>query len=156
MGLFDEVYDQDDELDAKDDDDKNRLFETHQKTTRSIGQYLKLLLIVAVFVLIAGGAIFYFTLPGKGDQVAEPKGLADDVRVYFVDKVKRDVKTMTVFYCETSYWVRVEVELRKDIPGQAADPITKYKANAVEGADGRWSVTASPITSPEGDVPCSQ
>ena len=54
MALFEE-----DQLET---DDKSRLFETHQKTTRSLGSYIKLILIVAIGVAILGAA-FVFTLP---------------------------------------------------------------------------------------------
>src|SRR5438067_2074395 len=114
MALFDE-YESEEYESGK--DDKNRLFETQQRTTRSGRGYLKLLLIVAIVVIAAGGLIFYFALPGVGDAVKAPEGLEDATRNHFLEKEKRTMTDGSVFYCGSFYWIKVDVEKRPDIVG---------------------------------------
>lgn len=149
MGLFDleEAPDA-----AK--DDKNRLFETHKTTKRSLGGYVKLLLGVAVFVAVAGFAVAYFTLPDVGDAVKGPTALEQQIRLHFLDVEKRDATDLSFFQCEDFYWVRVGVETRPDIPGKPHNMVAKYRAKATAAADGKYTIAASPILAGEEDVPC--
>ena len=133
--------------------DNDHLFETHQRTTRSWKQYLKLLGIVSVFVVIAGGAIFYLTLPSFGDRVRAPQGLEPAMRSHFLDTEKRTANDIAFYFCESYYWARVEVEKRPDIKTNPVYQIGTYVARATASGDG-WAITATPVTSPEIDVPC--
>lgn len=135
-------------------DDKNRLFETHKKATRSLGSYIKVLLVVAVLVAVAGGVLMYVTAPGIGDPVLRPAGLEPELRHHFLDVEKRDATDMAYFLCDGFFWIRVRVETRPDIPGKPHNMVDKYRAKASAATDGRWMITASPILSDADNVPC--
>ena len=152
MALFDE-YESEEYESGK--DDKNRLFETQLRTTRSARGYLKLLLIVVVIVIVAGGLIFYFTLPGVGDAVKAPQGLEDAVRSHFLDKEKRTMTDESVFYCGGFYWVKVDVEKRPDIVGKPNSNVSTYIGKATQQPDGTWAITATPVVDDENGGPCS-
>jgi hypothetical protein len=133
--------------------DNDHLFETHQRTTRSWQQYLKLLGIVSVLVVLAGGAIFYLTLPSFGDRVRAPQGLEPAMRSYFLDTEKRTANDIAFYFCDTYYWARVEVEKRPDITTNPVYQIGTYVARATADGD-EWKISAVPVTTPEIDVPC--
>ena len=143
------------ENDQLETDDKSRLFETHQKTTRSLGSYVKLILIVAIGVSIVGAVIVYFNLPNVGDEVKAPNGLEDGMRAHFLEKEKRTMTGAAVFYCGDFYWVRIGVEKRPDIVGKPNNMVSKYIARATQQQDGTWAITAKPVVSDTNDVPCS-
>ncbi len=154
MGLFDQdMVGESDPTFAE--DEKVRLFQTHQEKTRSSKHYLKLLLFVAFIVAAAGAVVYYITLPGVGSQVLGPKGLEDEIRANFLDKQKRTADEITFFYCKDYYWARVGVEARTDIPGNPVYKVSRYRAKAVRRDDDTWDITASPITDPDMDVPCN-
>lgn len=136
MGLFDEETDP-----ITQPDDKNRLFETQQEITGFNRHYLKLLLIVAVFVIVAGSIIYYITLPGLGDQVLGPKGLEENVRSYFLDAQKRTATDITFFYCGGYYSAKVDVEARYDIPGNPQASIPTFWAKAEPRDGGAWEIS---------------
>ncbi|MEO6050222.1 MAG: hypothetical protein ABIP78_02685 [Pyrinomonadaceae bacterium] len=150
MGIFDETG----ETEPVSGDDKNRLFQTHQKSSGSSRNYLKLLGILAVVVVVAGVLISYFTLPRFGDAVRAPKGLEVAVRDHFLVNEKRTSTDITFYNCDTYYWARVGVEKRPDIKTNPIYLVESYKANATARDDGTWTITAKPITSPETDAPC--
>lgn len=132
--------------------EKDRLFETVKEEIGSERRYLKVLGIVVAVVMVIGFAIFYLSAPGVGDRVRAPGGLEDAVRDHFLTKEKRTATDMTFYQCGDYYWTRVGVETRPDI----ANPIYKiatYTARAASNG-GQWSITATPIDSPEMDVPC--
>ena len=149
MGMFDEI----DETEAVAGDDKNRLFQTHKKSSEISRRYLKFLGGFAVIVIIVGVVIGYMTLPRMGDTVRAPKGLEEAVRDHFLLKEKRTTTDISFYYCETYYWARVGVEKRPDIKTNPLYLIESYKARAAQG-DGNWAITAEPIKGPEMDVPC--
>jgi len=153
MALFDEYESEEYESEK---DDKIRLFETQQRNVRSWHHYFKLLLIVSVFVLVLGGVVFYFTLPGVGDQVKAPTGLEDAVRSHFLDVEKRTMTDASTFYCGDFYWIRVEVEKRPDIVGKPNNTVSKYIARATQLPEGSWQITATPLTGDDTGAPCSQ
>jgi len=157
MGIFDEYESEEYESEEykSEKDDKIRLFETQQRNVRSWQHYFKLLLIVSLFVLVVGGVLFYFSLPGVGDEVKAPQGLEDSVRAHFLDKEKRTMTGESVFYCGSFYWVKVEVEKRPDIPSMPNNMLTQYRARATQLDDGTWQITAAPVLSNENDTPCS-
>ncbi len=136
MGLFDQESDP-----IAEPDDKNRLFETQQEITGFNRHYLKLLLIVAVFVIVGGSFIYYVTLPGRGDKVLGPKGLEENVRTYFLDVQKRTATDVTFFYCDGYYTVKVDVEARYDIPGNPLAAIPTYWARAEPRDGANWDIS---------------
>ena len=150
MGLFDQDEDQ-----PFAEDDKIRLFQTHQHAAGSSRNYLKLLFLVGLIVVVVGVVVYYVTLPGVGDRVLGPKGLEDAIRAHFLDKQKRTATDVTFFTCENYYWSRVDVETRTDLQGNPLFLIPRYRAKAVRLGDGTWDIAASPVTSTDMDVPCN-
>jgi len=151
MGLFDQI----DETESMSENDKNRLFQTHKEVSGSSRKYLIVLGILAVIVVVGGILISYLTLPRFGDPIRAPKGLEDAVRAHFLEKEKRTSTDITFYYCDIYYWARVGVEKRPDIKTNPIYLIATYKARATAVGENAWSITATPITSPEMDVPCS-
>jgi hypothetical protein len=134
--------------------DKDRLFETLDKEETSNRSYAKLLVVAAVVVLIAGGVIFYMTLPGAGDQVRAPKGLEQAVRDHLLDKQKRVATDIVFYYCGgDSYWAHAGVNTRTDIPNPVYR-LDKYAVSA-KGKDPNWEITSKPVNSPADDRPCT-
>ena len=149
MGIFDQ-----ENISSVSQVEKDRLFETVHKTEDSSRNYFKILGIVGLCVLVIGAVVYYLTLPGVGSRIIGPKGLEDEMRNHFHDKQKRTATDITFFNCEGFVWARVDVEVRLDIPGNPLFAVSRYRAKAVP-RDGVWDITASPITSPEMDTPCS-
>ena len=135
--------------------EKEHLFETQQKVVESSRNYLRLFVIVIIFIAIAGTAIFYITLPGVGDRIRVAPEMEDAVRNHFLEKEKRTAGDITFYKCDNFTWARVEVETRTDIPGNPVFKVSKYSARATPRTSGSWDITAAPITSPELDKPCS-
>jgi hypothetical protein len=134
--------------------EKNRLFETLDNEHTSNRSYAKLLAAAIVVVLIAGGVIFYMTLPKPGDIVRAPKGLEQAVRDHLSEKQKRDANDITFYFCGPgSYRARAGVETRKDIP----NPVYKIGSYAVtaKGSDGDWSISSKPVNTADDDRPCN-
>ncbi len=136
------------------EDDKNRLFETVQKSSSSIGNYVKLLLVVAAGVIVVGILVSYLTLPGVGDKVKAPKGLEEQVRDHLSIKEKRTAKDMTVYYCGSSYWADVEVETRPDIPNSPINLVSRYSVTAMRADKDDWNITSTPVAGEAPGVPC--
>jgi hypothetical protein len=132
---------------------EDRLFQTHDRTSRSGTQYLRLLSVVSVLVVIAGALALYLTLPDIGDQVRAPKGLEEAVRTHFLDVEKRNAGDIFFYYCEDYYWARVEVETRPDVKTNPSYQIGTYAARASTASSG-WEIKAIPITSSELERPC--
>jgi hypothetical protein len=134
--------------------EKDRLFETLKKEEAGNRNYVKLFLIAVVIVLIAGGVIFYMTLPGVGDKVRAPKGLEQAVRDHLLDKQKRVATDIVFYYCGTDfYWAHAGVEKRTDIP----NPIYRLDTYAVKakGVDPNWDINSKPVNSADDDKPCT-
>ncbi len=137
------------------DVEKNRLFETLKEETGSERNYLKLLGIVAVFIVAAGAVIFYMTLPGFGDSIRAPKGLEEAVRDHFLVVEKRTATDISFYNCDAFIGARVNVEVRPDIKTNPVYLIPLYTARAIPRGESAWTITASPVTSREMDVPCN-
>ncbi|CAN5331779.1 hypothetical protein BH10ACI3_BH10ACI3_16090 [soil metagenome] len=133
---------------------KDRLFETLEEESAGERKYLKVFGVVAVFIVIAGAALWYFMQPGIGDEIRGPKGLEQALRDDFLLKQKRTATDITFYKCDGFTWARVEVELRPDIKTNPVYQIGKYSSRSTVKSDGTWDITAAPITSPEMDVPC--
>ncbi len=132
----------------------DHLFQTHQRAARSWRQYLKVLGIVVVFVVVAGAATVYLTLPRFGSPVRAPYSLDQAVKSHFLDVEKRTVTEMEFFFCDTYYWARVEVEKRPDIKTNPIYQIGSYTARATSDGEDKWAITAAPTTAPDTDIPC--
>lgn len=137
------------------DEDKSRLFETHERSTRSIRDYLKVLLPVVLVVVLIGAAVIYFGLPDVGDEVKSPRGLDDAIKLYFLDKEKRSVMEASYYYCSDFYWVRLGLEKRPDITARQMDE-GKRRVIAVERANGAWEISSTPVGENEADIPCTR
>lgn len=136
---------------------KDELFATHDANKGSIGRYIKTLGVVAVLVLVILGAVFYFTLPGVGDEVKAPHGLEDAVRDHFSSVEKRETTDeMKFFYCKDYYTAQVKLAPPIVRPNAASEKVTNnYDVSATEGPSGQWTITAKPDFEIESDKrPC--
>lgn len=133
--------------------EKDRLFQTVKEETGSERNYLKVLGIVVVLVVIAGGIVFYLTLPKTGDQVRGSTQMEMAVRDHFLTKEKRTATDITFFQCDKYFWARVGVEVRPDIKTNPIYALDKYAARIEQSAN-TFIITATPVTSPEIDTPC--
>jgi hypothetical protein len=108
-------------------------------------------MVVAV-VIAAGIAVFYLTLPGVGDAVRGSTELELAVRDHFLTEQKRTATDITFYQCDGYYDARVGVETRTDLPNPLFR-IGTYSARAAE-RDGKWEITAAPVTPPAQYTPC--
>ncbi len=134
------------------DVEKNRLFQTLNEETPSERNYLKLLGIVVGGVILVGVAVFYFTLPGIGDEIRVSREAELAVRDHFLTKEKRTATDIKFYQCDGFYGARVGVETRTDLPNPLYR-IANYTARVARTGDA-WNVTAQPVTSPDADKPC--
>ena len=133
--------------------EKDRLFQTVKEETGSERSYLKVFGIIVVLVLVGGGIAFYLTLPGVGDQVRGSTAMEMAVREHFLTKEKRTATDITFYQCDKYFWARVGVEVRTDIKTNPVYALDKYTAR-IEPSGGNFNITATPVTSPEIDIPC--
>ncbi len=136
------------------DVEKNRLFETLKEETKSERSYLRLLALVVVPILIVGGAIFYFTLPGYGDRVRPPTAMEMAIRDQMLTKHQRTSTDIDIYYCKDFYWARIGVESRTDVPGNPLAAVTAYTARITSLGQEKWQIDAIPITEPGPVKPC--
>lgn len=148
MGLFDE----NEEIS---EDDKIRLFETHQKSKKSFRDYARFLPIL-ILVIIAIAAALYFSLPSVGDQVKAPKELEDQVYDYMLTKEKRTASEMTFYKCDGYSWVKVMAEPRSYPPSNLLDAVNQYRLMAEKHpVDGSYKITTVDRMEVKGDdMPC--
>jgi hypothetical protein len=132
--------------------EKDHLFETLQEETSHEKNYLKLLGVVVISVIAIGLIAVYLMMPGIGDAVRAPTGLELALRDHFLTIQKRTATDIIVYKCAGYYAARVGVETRNDLPNPVFR-IGTYSAKAVE-TEGRWDVTAAPLTPPDEFVPC--
>jgi hypothetical protein len=152
MGLFDEI----EETVVTDDDDKNRLFETHQKSGKSIRNYEKFFIPIVVLVIAAIAAVVYFSLPGVGDQVRPAQDLYDAVYDHMLTSEKRTATDMTFYYCDSFYTAKVTVEPKSTAPTKPEDVATQFKIVARKGDDGTWQISDTAVRPKEEITPCQQ
>lgn len=133
--------------------EKDRLFETVEKTKGSSKKYIGVLAIVAVIVSIGGATAWYLNRPGIGDKIRVSSAVELAVRDHFLLKEKRTATDISFYQCEGFYWARVGVETRTDIP----NPLLRvpfFKARISQTGD-PTAITAAPIASPAEDQPCT-
>ncbi len=133
--------------------EKNRLFETVEKEKSSERSYAAVFGIICVVVIAGGVLAYYMMMPGVGDRIDAPRGLEAEVREHFLTKEKRTATDIVYYKCHGFIWARVGVETRIDIPNPLLK-IANYSAKAT-GTDAPWSISATPISSPESGVPCN-
>ncbi len=132
--------------------EKDRLFQTVEETKKSSGSYLKVLAAVCVLVAVGGAILWYVNRPGVGDKVRVSAQMELAVRDHFLFSEKRTATDIAFYQCEGSHWARVGVETRTDMPNPLMR-VGTFAAKITPSGD-TWSIIASPITSPELDVPC--
>lgn len=153
MGLFDT----NDEIEEKgvelDDDSKIRLFETHQKTSKSIHDYIRKFLPVAVVAAVLLGLFVYFMSPGIGDQVRAPDDVYDAVHDHMLMVEKRSPVEMTFYKCDGFYWVKVLAEPKPFPPSNLEDPVNQFRLTARQ-QDGKVQVVT--LQKSDDNTPCQQ
>ena len=153
------LLDADEELQDEvrfDEDSKIRLFETQQKTSKSIHDYVKHFLPFAVIVIVGLGVLYYFMQPGIGDEVRASNEMYDSVYDYMLTKEKRTAAEMTFYKCDGYYWVKVLAQPRAYPSSLRLDPVNQFRLTAREQPDGKYQVATLPLPSPQDDVPCKQ
>lgn len=133
--------------------EKSRLFDTLKDEGRSVHDYLKLFLIVVLSVIVIGGLVVYFTMPGFGDEVRPPAGLEEAVKTHFNDQEKRAVSEAAYFYCNDFYWARVNLEKRPDITARKLDEGHR-RVTATQNESGAWQIAAAVANGTED--PCTR
>lgn len=153
MSLFEEEENKSDIFDAE---DKIRLFETQKRSERSVKDYAKVLLPIAVVAAVLVGGILYLIQPGIGDAVKAPKELEDAVYDYMLTREKRTTAEITFYKCDGYYWVKVLAEPRSYPPSLLLDAVNQYRLIARQNEDGSRPITTLPLPSKEEDIPCRQ
>jgi hypothetical protein len=152
MGLFDET-----EEVRPADDDKNRLFETHQRAGRSIRDYVKFLIPIVLVVIVGIAAVIFYSRPGVGDKVRPEQGLYDAVNDHMLMQQKRQPVNMEFYYCGEYYAAEITVEPRPPAASSKwEDSATAFKAVAHENDDGTWQVNAFALRPKEPFFPCER
>jgi hypothetical protein len=155
MSLLDADEEQQDEV-RFDEDSKIRLFETQQKNSKSIHDYVKHFLPFAVIVIVGLGVLYYFMQPGIGDEVRASNEMYDSVYDHMLTKEKRTATEMTFYKCDGYYWVKVLAEPRSYPPSLRLDPVNQYRLTARQQVDGKYQIVTLPLPSQNDDVPCKQ
>jgi len=155
MGLLDADEEQQDEI-RFDEDSKIRLFETQQKTSKSVHDYVKHFLPFALIVIVGLGVLYYFLQPGVGDEVRASDEMYTSVYDHMLTKEKRTASEMTFYKCDGYYWVKVLAQPRVYPPSLRLDPVNQYRLTAKEQPDGKYQITTLPSQSQQDDVPCKQ
>lgn len=149
------LFDQYESYESVENEDKSRLFDTLNEEGRSVHDYLKVLVPVVLAVLVIGGGVVFFTMPGMGDEVRVPQGLDDAVKTYYLDNEKRVVTEATYYYCKDFYSARVTLEKRPDVTARQLDHGSR-RVVATETSDGLWKVISTPVNPNETAEPCSR
>ncbi|MBX3283177.1 MAG: hypothetical protein KF756_11940 [Acidobacteria bacterium] len=153
MGLLDQV-ESGSEPPPIDPNDKSRLFQTVSRSPSSVRGYLKAFLPIAGIVLVAGLAIFYFTIPGIGDTFRPRTELDLGVRYHLLERHGRVATDMTFYKCDGFSWALADVEKRPDIPNPVMQ-LGTYVVKAVPKGETAWDFTSKPLQAGEKPAPCS-
>lgn len=151
MSLFEE---EENSIDFS-EEDKIRLFETQKRSERSIRDYAKFFLPIALVVIVGIAAVMYFTLPGIGDRVKAPLELEYAVYDYMLTREKRSVSEIAFYNCDGYYWVKVLAEPRSYPQSNLLDAVNQYRLTARQTEGAPWQITTLPLPATENDVPCS-
>jgi len=141
-------------MDIFDEKEKVRLFETQEKNVRSIHDYAKIFLPIAVVVIVVLAVVMYLMSPGSGDVVRPSTDLNDAVYDYMLTTEKRTANEITFYKCDGYYWVKILAEPRAYPPSNLEDEVNQYRLTVRENADGTRQIATLPLPSKEDDVPC--
>ena len=141
-------------MDIFDEKDKIRLFETQEKNVRSIHDYAKFLLPIALVVIIGIVAVVYFLSPGIGDTVRPSNELYNAAYDYMLTNEKRTANEMTFYKCDGYYWVKILAEPRPYPPSNLEDAVNQYRLSVRENEDGSRQIVTLPLPPKEDDIPC--
>jgi hypothetical protein len=151
MGILD-VNEDPTESDIEfDNDSKIRLFETHQKTSKGVHDYIRKFLPVAVAAIVILVVFGFFMTPRAGDEVRAPDEVYNAVYEHIVTKEKRSISEAKFYKCEGYYWVQILAEPKPFPPSNPEDPVNQYRL-AAQQSGSVWSVET--LQKSEKDVPC--
>src|SRR5215212_637300 len=91
MGILDTKDELDESAVTFDEESKIRLFETQQKSSKSIHDYVKKFLPVAIAAIVILLITGYLMMPGTGDQVRASDDLYNSVYQHMLTKEKRSI-----------------------------------------------------------------
>ena len=141
-------------MDIFDEKDKVRLFETQEKSVKSVHAYAKILLPIALLVIVGLAAVMYFFSPGIGDPVRPPQELSDAVYDYMLTHEKRTASEMTFYKCDGYYSVKIVAEPRSYPPSNLLDAVNQYRLTVREDEGGSRRIATLPLPTNEDDAPC--
>lgn len=143
-------------MDIFDEKDKIRLFETQEKkkNVRSVRDYAKFFLPIALVVIVGIAAVVYFLSPGIGDTVRPSNELYNAVYDHMLTNEKRTANEVIFYKCDGYYWVKVLAEPRAYPPSNLEDAVNQYRLSVRENADGSRQIATLPLPAKEDDVPC--
>jgi hypothetical protein len=139
-----------------DEESKIHLFETQQRSSKGVRDYIKRFLPVGVVAVLILAGIIWLMQPGIGDPIAVSSEVKQAVTNYMQENEKRTVSEMTFYKCDGYYWVKILAEPRSYPPSVRDDPMNQYRLE-VRSVDGRTAeIKTLPTPSRENDVPCKQ
>jgi hypothetical protein len=130
-----EPEENEDEL-IPDDGSGTHLFETQQRSSKSVQSYLKRFLPVGVVAVLVLAGIIWLMQPGIGDPIAVSTELKQAVDDYMQANEKRAVSEKTFYKCNGYYWVKILAEPRSYPPSVRDDPVNQYRLE-VHSSDGK-------------------
>ena len=155
MGIFDTQDEPATDDIAFDEDSKVRLFETHQKTSRSFHDYAKKFLPVTVAAIALLVVFGFLMTPRAGDEVRASDDLYNAVYEHMLSKEKRSISEVKFYKCDGFYWVKILAEPKPFPPSNPEDKVNQYRLSAQEAGSG-WEVNTLSLQQPGSDTPCSR
>ena len=137
-----------------DEDSKIHLFETQQRSSKSVRNYIKKFLPVALVAIIILAGIIWLMQPGVGDAIAVSSDMKQAAIDYMQNTEKRTVREMTFYKCNGYYWVKILAEPRSYPPSVLDDPVNQYRLTMKKQEDGSIGIDTLPLPPKEHDVPC--
>ena len=129
-------------------------FRNAGKNVRSIHDYAKIFLPIAVVVIVVLAAIMYLMSPGIGDTVRPSIELNDAVYDHMLTQEKRTANEIAFYKCDGYYWVKILAEPRAYPPSNLEDDVNQYRLTVRENSDGSRQIETLPLPSKENDIPC--
>jgi hypothetical protein len=141
---------------AFDEKGGTHLFETQQRSSKSVQNYIKRFLPVGVVAVLILAGIIWLMQPGMGDPIAVSTELKQAVDDYMQANEKRTVSEKTFYKCNGYYWVKILAEPRAYPPSVRDDPANQYRLE-VRSSDGKTAdIKTLPLPAKENDIPCKQ
>jgi hypothetical protein len=139
---------------AFDEDSKIRLFETQQRSSKSVHEYVIKFLPVGLIAIVIIGAIIWLMQPGIGDPVAVPSELKQSVYDYMSGTEKRSITEIGFYKCSGYYWVKILAEPRAYPPSNLEDAVNQYRLE-VRSSDGKTAeIKTLPAPANASNKPC--